>query len=243
MRMNRLAAVLLIAGSTLTALAGPPMVCHEVIIGEARSLPWDGGHGGSKRSYDTKNLVRDTIKILDGEDSAVVRMETLRRATIYITHEKEAAAPLRAWELLATLIDRALEGEAAGQGGPGAWFDAGYLIGCYNQVGLDIGQSMGVAEGIPGYRYVLEGIERSKSAKDTPPARIAELEFGAALITHPAMRARGRAVREGDRDVYDAHIARAIAAAPQGSVLEVNLAAHLRQWGTSIETARAAGKP
>ncbi len=243
MRMNRLAAILLIAGSIVSAHAGPPMVCHEISIGEAKSLPWDGGHGGSDSSYDTRSLARDTVKLLGAQTSGLVRMETIRRAAVYISHEKAAARDRLAWELLATLTDRALEGEATGKRGPAAWFDAGYLIGCYNQLGLDIGQRMGESDGIPGYGYVLKGIELSRTIQQATPAEIAELEFGAALITHPAMRAKGRAIKAGDEDVYDAHLRRAVAAVQKGSPLEINLAAHLKLWGKSMDAYRTTTGP
>lgn len=239
MRMNRLAALVLVAGSIATTYAGPPMVCHEISIGEAKSLPWDGGRGGSDSSYNIKTITRDTVKLISAEPSALVRMETIRRATVYISYAEGSQRERLAWELLATLIDSALESEATGKRAPAAWFDAGYLIGCYNQVGMDAGQKMGVQDGIPGYRYVLKGIELSRTVQDAKPAEIAELEFGAALITHPAMRAEGREIKAGDSDVYDAHLRHAVASARKGSPLEVNLAAHLKIWGKSMDAYRA----
>lgn len=236
MRITRFAAVLLLAGSTLSALAGPPMVCHEIAIGQARSLPWDGGHGGSDSSYDVRNLTRDTLKILDEEPSTLVRMETIRRAAVYISHEKSPGRERLGWDLVAALVDRAVESSAAK---PGPAFDAGYLLGCFNQLGLDIGQRLGRGEEAAGYAYVASAIQRAR-AGGASANQVAEMEFAAALITHPAMRARGRGEpKDAERAVYDAHIARAAADAAKGSPLEVNLAAHLKQWGTSIETVRA----
>lgn len=228
MRMKQLAALAVIAGSMAVVQAGPPMVCHEIVIGEAKSLPWDGGRGGSDSGYSTKKLVGDTVKLLEAEPSPLVRMETIRRAAVYTSYEEGAARGALAWELAATLINRAAEaGDSAG-----AWFDAGYLIGCYNQIGMDVAQRMGVEGGIPGYEYVLKGIKLAAGSKD---AATAEMEFGAALITHPAMRAGGRDLKPADEAEYSAHLRRAVGSAEEGSRLKVNLAAHLKRWGKSVE--------
>src|SRR5206468_592391 len=65
--------------------AGPPLICHTIEIGQSKSLPWISHNwnlsGGE--TYDTKNLVRDTLEILAPDTPILVRMETLRRATLY----------------------------------------------------------------------------------------------------------------------------------------------------------------
>ena len=87
-----------------TAIAGPPLICHPFDIGNAKSLPWSGdvwslsGNG----NYDTKSLVPDTLAILDGNPQIIVRMETLRRATLYAQKN-----PQEARELLTRLHARA----------------------------------------------------------------------------------------------------------------------------------------
>jgi len=87
------------------AQAGPPLICHSIEIGQARSLPWTSHSwnlsGGE--TYDTRNLVRDTLEILGPDTPVLVRMETLRRATLYARKDPSAAK-----ELLARLHARAL---------------------------------------------------------------------------------------------------------------------------------------
>ena len=66
---------------TTFALAGPPMVCHKVEIGTAKTLPWvDLNYRKGNGAYDLNNLSADTLAILDSDPSVLVHMETLRRA-------------------------------------------------------------------------------------------------------------------------------------------------------------------
>ena len=67
-RSSRFVVVLLATLLSLATLtkAGPPLICHSVEIGAAKSLPWishDWNLSGGE-TYDTKNLVRDTLEIL-----------------------------------------------------------------------------------------------------------------------------------------------------------------------------------
>jgi hypothetical protein len=80
-----------------TALAGPPLICHPFDIGTARSLPIgpaDGGWSSIDRTYDRSRLVTDTLALLTPSTPTLVRMETLRRATMYVTDDVAAAGQL-----------------------------------------------------------------------------------------------------------------------------------------------------
>src|SRR5207247_6330063 len=118
--------VAMIATSLLLAAiaqAGPPLICHTIEIGQAKSLPWITHNwdvsGGD--NYDTKNLARDTLEILAPDTPVLVRMETLRRATLYARKD-----PIAAKELLARLHARATSPESTGHPDALAWFDVGY---------------------------------------------------------------------------------------------------------------------
>src|SRR2546429_1308946 len=142
------------------AQAGPPLICHTIEIGQAKSLPWIGHNwnlsGGE--NYDTKNLVRDTLGILTPDTPVLVRMETLRRATLYARND-----PVAAKELLARLHARATSAESSGHPDALAWFDAGYLAETYKQW---IDQSwmrfsadeQNPAAGVDGYALVKKAI-------------------------------------------------------------------------------------
>lgn len=112
------------------ALAGPPLICHPVDIGTARSLPWGPGSGwdGAVKTYDLGRLTDDTLRLLSPEASVPLRRETLRRAAIYAARDQRTAGAL-----LNALVGRVLNAEAAGRADALAWFDAGYLVETYRQ--------------------------------------------------------------------------------------------------------------
>src|SRR5712664_2971805 len=191
------------------AQAGPPLICHTIEIGQAKSLPWISHNwnlsGGE--NYDTKNLVRDTLEILAPDTPVLVRMETLRRATLYARKD-----PVAAKELLARLHSRATSAESSGHPDALAWFDAGYLAETYKQW---IGQtSMRVskdeqnpAAGVDGYALVKKALD----LRGSDP----QMEFAAALIT-----------LSGPQEEHRQHAMKAIAGAKSDPLLAQNLATH-----------------
>ena len=203
------AAVLCFANA---AQAGPPLICHTIEIGQAKSLPWISHNwnlsGGE--NYDTKNLVRDTLEILSPSTPVLVRMETLRRSTLYARKD-----PVAAKELLARLHARATSAESSGHTDALAWFDAGYLAETYKQW---IGQNLphmtdhmrldpNPAAGVDGYALVKKAI----GLRGPDP----QMEFAAALIT-----------LSDPQEEHRQHALRAIAGAKTDSLLAQNLASH-----------------
>src|ERR1700737_4131334 len=90
---------LALCAAGFTIQAGPPLICHPYDIGNAQSLPWGQGRDAMgfdnpDPSYDTKQLTRDTLKILDAVAPVLVRMETLRRAALYGSNDHASAAAL-----------------------------------------------------------------------------------------------------------------------------------------------------
>ena len=204
-------AVVMLCFATV-AQAGPPLICHTIEIGNARSLPWishDWNLSGGE-NYDVKNLVRDTLDILGPNTPVLVRMETLRRATLYARKD-----PLVARELLAKLHGRATSAESSGHPDALAWFDVGYLAEAYKQW---IGQSwmrvskdeQNPAAGVDGYALVKKALAlRSPSQNGND----AQMEFAAALITLSVSRSEHRE-----------HAQKAIAGAKSDPLLAQNLA-------------------
>jgi len=207
-------AILLFAS---VAMAGPPLICHAFEIGQAKSLPLasNSWNLGGSENYDTKNLASDTLAILTADTPVLVRMETLRRATLYARKD-----PLAARALLAKLHARAAAAEAAGRPDALAWFDAGYLVETYKQwIGRDLphmtdGMRMdsNPATGVDGYAMVKKAIALRATALQGDDA---EMEFAAALIT-----------LSGPRDEYAQHAQKAIAGAKTDLLLAQNLATH-----------------
>ncbi|HEY6373171.1 MAG TPA: hypothetical protein VIX37_21530, partial [Candidatus Sulfotelmatobacter sp.] len=160
--------VAVVLGFTTFAQAGPPLICHPIEIGPAKSLPWVDWTQRGSTDYDLKNLTRDTLAILDSNAPVLVRMETLRRATIYARQDPQVAK-----ELITRLQARAANSDAPGHSDALAWFDVGYLTEAYKQW-MGKGEP-NPAAGLDGYLLV----KKALSLRGSDP----EMEFAAALIT------------------------------------------------------------
>ena len=185
-------------------LAGPPFICHQFDIGSAASLPWDPGDQMRGRAdYKVANLVADTQALLAASTPIVVRMETLRRATLYATHDRQAAA-----RLLAALTERADALEREGRPNGLAWFDVAYITEAFRETATlatdsrarwqDIG---GLAGTVDGYALIL----KSLTLRPNDPG----IEFAAALLS------RGEA--------RQAHVVKVRAAADRDPLLARNI--------------------
>jgi hypothetical protein len=190
------------------ALAGPPLLCHAIDIGSEQSLPWTstGWNLSGQEQYDVSHLVADTLALLAPNTSILLRMETLRRATLY-GQQRTAVAK----ELLLRLEARTRENPKDAL----ASFDFGYLVECYRQASR-LGQhtdwlkasrdpSAGnLAMKIDGYSWVLKAI----ALRGSDP----QMEFAAALMT-----------TEGTQAEYDRHLQNAMAGAKADAMLARNL--------------------
>lgn len=195
----------LLALSTF-ALAGPPLVCHSIEIGQAQTLPWvDLNYRKGTGSYDLNNLSKDTLAILDSNPSVLVHMETLRRATIYARQDPQVAK-----ELLTRLHVRAANSDA--KTGALAWFDLGYLAETYKQW---------FGQGEPNPARALDGLAwvgKAIQMRGSDP----EMEFAAALIT----------LAGPERD-HDSHVQKATAGAQTDPLLARNLASRFQKQTVS----------
>jgi len=200
--------LLALAGVTLmapAAQAGPPLICWPFEIGGAASLPWDSGARGwntPRSDYNVSSLTKDTLALLTPATPVLVRMETLRRATIYASKNRGVAD-----ELLAALMSRVKETEAKGRPDALALFDAGYLAEAYKQMRVMHSPQM-VAPELDGYKWVLRAIHLRGSD--------AEMEFAAALMS----------AQETTRAQRDTHWRKAVAGAVEESLLARNLVTH-----------------
>lgn len=187
-----------LVGFTTYAQAGPPLICHPIEIGQAKSLPWIDWNQKGTRGYDLKNLTRDTLAILDSSAPVLLRMETLRRATIYARQDPQVAK-----ELLTRLQARAATSTDSGLSEALAWFDVGYLIETYQQW---IGKAEpNPAAGLDGYAWVKKAVR----LRGQDP----EMEFAAALIT-----------LTGPESDHREHARKAMAGASNDPLLAQNLA-------------------
>jgi len=113
------------------ALAGPPLICHPIAIGNAPSLPWnaEAAWNGMVAGYDTSRLAADTLAIVVSEAPVTVRMETLRRAAIYSSRD-----PRQADEIASRLFAQK------------AWFDVGFFIEAVKETGEAYAMARGPEE-------------------------------------------------------------------------------------------------
>jgi hypothetical protein len=193
----------------IPAVAGPPLICHSINIGSAQSLPWpsDGGNLVGRPDYEVSHLASDTLSLLSPHMPVLVRMETLRRATIYAQRD-----PAVAQQLLLRLHARI----DANAGDALAAFDFGYLVECYKQAQLAHSQGLGAwgqdhgsnpAANVDGYALVKAAI--GMRGQDS------QMEFAAALIAS-----------ERSRKDCQEHIDRAVVGTKQDPLLAQNLASY-----------------
>lgn len=189
-----------------TAMAGPPLICHPFDIGTARSLPIgpaDGGWSSIDRTYDRSRLVTDTLALLTPSTPTLVRMETLRRATVYVADDAAAAG-----QLLQALRARASKTPAT-RAEALALFDVGYLVETYRQLGTHKRALATAAGGLDGYNLVTAAL---RVVQDDPA-----LHFAAALMTVDGTHATA----------HRAHAQKA-RAAEADALLAKNVRTHLR---------------
>jgi hypothetical protein len=192
-------------------MAGPPLICHAIDIGTAQSLPWSssGWNLTGSETYDSAHVVADTLKLLAPNTAVLVRMESIRRATLYAQRKSGIAA-----ELLAKVEARAKENPKDAL----AEFDYGYLVETYKQakwlaehtnwLKSSTGwrsEEMSEAERVDGTALVEKAIALRGGD--------AAMEFAAALMT-----------KEGADAERVRHVKAALAAAKRDPLLARNLA-------------------
>jgi hypothetical protein len=151
-RMRPLLVCATIAAAVLIArpaLAGPPLLCFPFDIGSARTLPMAVGNWEKiDVRYDVAHLVDDTVALLTPDTPVLVRMETLRRATIYASkHPSIAAALLNTLQARASIPD---------VNAPLAVFDFGYLVETYREATFMFASPIPAIDRIDGYQLVLK---------------------------------------------------------------------------------------
>src|SRR5262245_18869735 len=123
-RLRRFVLAAAVLSVARPVLAGPPLICFPFDIGDAQSLPMGNGnwHDTDPR-YDVWRLVGDTLALLAPPTPVIVRMESIRRASIYAATDRAVAK---------ALLDR-LQQRAAlpTREAPQAVFDFGYLVETY----------------------------------------------------------------------------------------------------------------
>lgn len=207
-----LTAVLIVAVlvSARPAYAGPPLLCHPFDIGSAASLPWSGGSSwfDGKPDYRLSGLVADTEALLGPTTPVIVRMETLRRASIYASHD-----PAIASALLQRLTAKAQASKAAGRPDALALMDVAYVTEALRQIA-----TIGGVSGFKDRAAAIGALVRDRDGWTDMTASLAArpddpaLAFAAALIAS-----------SNNRSAYLANAERARAGARRDALLARNL--------------------
>jgi hypothetical protein len=191
------------------ALAGPPFICHPFEIGDAASLPWTQGDWlGMNRDYDITRVVADTEALLTPSTPTLVRMETLRRAVLYASHDRALAE-----RLVAALTARVHTADKAGRTDALSLFDAGYVLEAMTEIEM-LGHHMGSDLASRGRK--LAGMTRPDEGR-------ALVLKSAALRGDDAGIAFALALIERTPDKQP-HLLKARAAAKQDRLLATNMA-------------------
>lgn len=219
---NRIRTIFVAACITLLptlALAGPPLLCFPMSIGNAPSLPWGTGGGWNTptASYDRTRLVDDTLAVLAPSTPVLVRMETLRRATIYASPDAATAGRLiDALRLRARNPDDTRTDALA-------IFDLGYAVEASRQTQHGL-RSTFTAPADDGYALVRKALAR----RPADPA----MQYAAALIS----------TDRAFRGASDEHLQAALAAAPANSDLGRTIAVHRDLWGGRLTPGPASAR-
>jgi hypothetical protein len=211
MRKTTMIASLMLSALAMAmpALAGPPFVCHVFDIGTAKSLPWGAVNNfmGMRDDYDFHHVVADAETLLTPSTPTLVRMETLRRASIYASRDRAVAQ-----QLIASVMGRMQAADRAGHPDALALFDAGYVVEALSeleQFGLHMKTLAGLERELAGITYSFESrplLERSAALRPGD----ASIQFALGLIS--------RAPES------ETHMQKARAAARQDELLANNLA-------------------
>ena len=179
-------------------------------------MPWtsSGWNLSGQETYDLSHLVQDTLTLLEPNTPVLVRMETLRRATLYAQQR-----PAVAKELLLRLEARTQENPKDAL----TSFDFGYLVESYKQASFlhqhtdwlkasGDASTANLATKIDGYEWVRKAI----ALRGPDP----QMDFAAALMT-----------TEGARQEHDRHVQNAMAGAKADATLARNLASRFPKNG------------
>lgn len=210
------------------ALAGPPLLCHPIEIGDAKSLPWGAGTWDNKGITTSEaEFVSQTLDLLAPATPILVRMETIRRAAIHAAEHTEAIRLI-----LKELHDRIHLAEVSEKDNPLALFDYGYMIAAcsqmnevtdFNSKGISgkTRKALAIDESVNPYDLV------ARAAKSTAPNP--EMELALALMTtYPK-----------EQSFRHAHLRNAINGAEDGSLLAKNIVSHFGRQGQTLADLRS----
>lgn len=125
-----------LASLASAAALGAPAICFPLEIGDARTLPAPEDRAAA---LPVASVASATLAVLDASDATLVHMETLRRAVLRLTAQKDEGREA-ARALVARLHGRVETELGRSEPRPRAlglaWFDLGYALSTFEQAGL-----------------------------------------------------------------------------------------------------------
>jgi len=135
--------VAIVVFGALSAFAGPPLLCHRFDLGDAQTIPFgEESWSDIQSGLSAEEIVVQTLDVLSPSAPILVRMETLRRASIYAKKIDGVGAGL-----LMQLLARQLREGADNRAHALLQFDVGYLLATCEQLG---GRSPGLPDWLGG---------------------------------------------------------------------------------------------
>jgi hypothetical protein len=176
--MMRITLVLLVAlavapsPETNPGRRGPPLICFEIDIGTAASLPWKTlGYGmGPEPTFDVAKVIPETLRVLAASNDSLVHMETLRRAYVYLHHDVTDLGQLLKNEALRASLPDTPTSAPDARRETLAWFDLAYLVAIVSNNGNG---ECGFLPGVPCHKLL------ERAAAGAP--KDAALRFGVAI--------------------------------------------------------------
>ena len=199
--------VLAIPAPVLAGRCAP--LCRSFEIGDAQSLPWGTAWWQGRADYNLSTLIADTEALLVPSTPVVVRMETIRRASLYASRDRKLAE-----QLLSSLMTPARNAEQAGRADALAFLDAAYAANTIFQIGAydDVPQVRELVRHVKGLVRDGDAYALVKKSLALRPDD-AGLHFAAALI----------ASLNPDVTAYGEHLRKARAGAGRDALLARNL--------------------
>lgn len=177
---------------------GPPIICDDLGFESPTFKP-------------NATMAEAAVKALDTRVPALERLGILRNAALAAQERPEEGR-----ELLARLMARALDAEAAGKAEANAWLDAGFIAATLRHLNV-VDFAPGASEGAWGYAW----LAKAETLAPSDPA----FDFALALASQEGGRLGAR---------HEAHVRAAIEGSEAGSVLRQSIELHLGRYDKGV---------
>lgn len=189
------------------ATFGPPLLCFPLDIGDAKTIPDASAEAVVEMTKNPRAFADSVLTILQQSDSALVHLETMRRAAMTIhqfQYEKGEGGGREGMYLLHyEIMERALRAMVTNRGESLAILDAGYLL-------------EAMRSGSKGGRSGMEYLEKAGAL--SPKDAAVQLALGGAAFMEDT-----NLFGKGGTDKCRKYYQEALRLAPEGSLIRKNV--------------------